>query len=100
MRYLIGFLLGCLLTAPSLWALRIEQPQTITEWNTNTFSQLNQTLLMLWNLTNGRAQVDVVTVDPDGSRRGSAGETVLFDTGTDQWCVNVGGTVWKCVNLS
>lgn len=99
-RVLLGLLLGLLLSLPAAWAYRTERPQAITDWNPNTFSQLNNTLLQQWNVLNGRYQMDVVTVDPDGSRKGDVGEAVLFDTGTDQLCVNVGGTVWKCVNLS
>lgn len=100
-RILLGVLLGLALAAPGAGAFRTEQPPTFSAWTTNTFAQLNATLLSLWNVTNGRYQVDVVTVDPDGSRKGTTGEAVLFDTGTDQWCVNVDSeTAWKCVNLS
>ena len=97
---LVGVVVGMCLTAPASWALRTERPPEFHEWNTNTFTQLNTHLLNFWNILNGRYAVDVVTVDPDGSRRGDVGEAVLFDTGTDQWCVNVGGTSWKCVNLT
>ena len=101
-RLSVGVLLGVLLAAPSALALRIAAPPTITEWNQNTFAQLNDTLLQLWNLSNGRTTVDVVTSDPDGSRACSVGEAVLYDTGTDQWCVCVNATTktWHCVNLT
>ena len=100
-RLLLGVLLGMALSAPSVLALRVARPPEFYEWNTNTMTQLNDVLLGFFNVVNGRYAADVVTVDPDGSRRGTAGEAVLFDTGTDQWCVNVdGATVWKCVNLS
>ena len=100
-RILLGILLGLAIAAPSSWALRIASPPTFSqEWNTNTLAQLNQVLVDMWNILNGRYESDVVTVDPDGSRKGNAGEAVLFDTGTDQWCVCTGGTTWHCVNLS
>jgi len=100
-RILIGVLAGMVLTAPPLGALRFARPPTFTEWNSNTFTQLNDVLLQIYNVVNGRYQMDIVTVDPDGSRRGKIGEAVFFDTGTDQLCVNAdGGTTWKCVNVT
>ena len=101
MRYLVGMLLGLAMAGVPVYAYRMEKPQTFIEWNSNNFTVLNNVLLQLWNISNGRYQSDVVTVDPDGARRGNVGEAVLFDTGTDQWCVNVdGATTWKCVNLT
>lgn len=100
-RLLLGILIGLSLAAPSAMALRIASPPTFSgDWDTNKLAQLNQALIDIWNVLNGRYQMDVVTVDPDGSRKGTAGEMVLFDSGTDQLCVNVGGLVWHCVNLS
>lgn len=100
-RLMLGILIGLALAAPSAMALRVASPPTFSrEWDTNTLAQLNQTLVDFWNVLNGRYQMDVVTVDPDGSRKGNAGELVLFDSGTDQLCISIGGTSWKCVNLS
>lgn len=105
-RFLSGILIGLLLAAPSSWALRIARPPEFSEWTTNTFTQLNQFLLEIWNVLNGRAQFDVTTTDPDGSRFGIAGECVYYDAATDQWCCNATGTqrapttVWRCVNLT
>ena len=101
MRILLGVILGMALSAPFVDAFRMSQPPTFSEWTPNTFSQLNTVLADLHNLTNGRYQLDVVLVDPDGSRKGNKGEMVFFDSGTDQLCINsTGATVWKCVNLS
>ena len=100
-RVLLGVCVGIALSAPSVWALRIASPPTFREWNTNTFSQLNDVFLQLWNIGNGRYQMDVVTSDPDGSRRGDVGEAVLFDTATNRLCVNVDGAkLWHCVDIS
>ena len=101
-RLLIGIILGMAISAPSIWALRIARPPEFYEWNSNTFSRLNDTLLQIYNVINGRYAMDVVTITPKGNRKGGKGEAVLFDTGTDQYCINVGGTInsWSCVNLT
>ena len=101
-RLLIGCLVGMALTAPSLWALRIETPPTFHEWNSNTFTQLNNFLLQLWNVSNGKYAQDISTTDPDGSRRGTKGEMVLYDPGaSEELCVNVdGATDWDCASLT
>ena len=104
-RFLLGLACGMLLVLlvaeTPAQALRIARPPEFHEWNTNTFTQLNDTLLQLWNISNGRITLDVVTVDPDGSRLGSKGELIYFDSGTDQLCVNsTGATAWVCVNLT
>jgi len=101
-KFLVGLLVGMALWVGTADALRFARPPTFSEWNSNTFSQLNDVLLQIWNTLNGRVSMDVVTVDPDGSRPCSVGEFVLFDTGTDQLCVCVttATKVWRCVNLS
>ena len=100
-RLLAGILIGFCLMAEPIPALRIAQPITFTEWDTNTFSQLNDVLLQMYNLTNGRYAFDIVTSDPDGSRRGDKGECVYFDTTTDQFCCNADSAVdWRCVNIT
>lgn len=85
------------------WALRTEEPATFHEWDASAFSQLNQTLLQMWNTLNGRVQLDTMMTDPDGNRRGSAGESVLYLPvgGDSQLCFNVdGATDWDCVVLT
>ena len=100
-RLLIGIGIGLLLTAPPLWALRTERPPEFHEWNTNTFTQLNNWLLSVFNVLNGRYAMNVVTTDPDGSRRGTKGEFVLYDSsGTGVQCVNMdNATDWDCATL-
>jgi len=101
-RVLLGMVLGLCLGSMEAMALRLARPPTFTEWNTNTFTQLNDVLLQLWNVSNGRYTNDVVTVDPDGSRRGTKGEQVLYDPGaSEELCVNVdNATDWDCAALT
>lgn len=101
-QLVVGILVGMAMSAPSSWALRIARSPEFYEWNTNTFSQLNQFTLDVWNTLNGRYTVDVVTTTPKNVRNGDVGELLLFDSGTDQLCVNVTGTSagWSCVNLT
>ncbi len=97
-----GVVLSWLLSAPPAQALRIARPPEFTEWTPNTFAQLNDTLLQLWNISNGRATLDRVTSDPDGARACSVGEQVYFDTGTDQVCVCADAATkkWNCWNAT
>ena len=99
---IIGIIVGCSISAPPLWALRIARPITFTELDANSIPQLNDILLQIYNVINGRYQVDVVTVDPDGARGCSVGEAVLFDTATDRWCVCVNSSTkqWNCVDIT
>lgn len=98
----LGILIGMAICAAPAMALRMSAPPTFNEWNNNTFSQLNDVLLSMFNITNGRYQMDRVTVDPDGSRPCSVGEMVYFDTGTDQICVCAASSTkqWNCANLT
>ena len=103
LRILLGVLIGMSMAAPVALALRIASPPTFQEWNTNTFSQLNDTLLQIWNVFNGRYQLDVTTTDPDGSRRGQKGESVLYDPGaSEEFCICVDSSTsdWDCSVLT
>ena len=97
-RIFLGFILGMLLSAPPLWALRVSRPPEFSTWDTNTFSQLNQTLFDFWLILNGRYTLDRVTSDPDGSRRCSVGEMVYYDTSTDRVCICADEATkkWNC----
>ena len=101
-RFLLGVLIGMALVSPSLWALRLDRPPEFAEWNTNTFTQLNNVLLQIFNVLNGRFQTNVSTIDPDGVRRGAKGEFVLYDPGaSEELCQNVDGLLdWDCVALT
>ena len=101
-KLLLGCLVGMALMAPPVLALRLESPPTFQEWDSNRFSQLNNYLLQIWNVINGRYQLDRVTTDPDGARPCSVGELVYYDTGTDQVCVcaNASTKQWNCWNAT
>ena len=98
---LLGLLIGLTFSAD---ALRIVSPPTFSTWDSNAFAQLNDVLQQLWNVSNGRMQLDRVTADPDGVRpcAGGVGEQVFYDTGTDQLCICAVEATrkWNCVNLS
>ena len=100
-KVLLGVMLGMALTAQPLWALRIGKPAVIQEWTPAAFAQLNSALEGLWNLTNGRYAIDITTTNPDSSRQGQPGESVIYNNaGSYKLCVNVstnpGGTLWRC----
>ena len=100
-RLLVGMLIGAALSAPTVDAFRALQPPTITEWTPNSFADLNTFLNQLWNITNGRYSKEIVTTNPNGSRRGDPGDAILYNTGGNyQECHNVsttlGGTTWLC----
>ena len=55
MKLIIGIIIGFFIaTTINAYAFRMAKPPIIREWNQNTFTQLNNTLEELWNLTNGR----------------------------------------------
>ena len=101
----VGLLLGMAMAAPSTEAIRLPRPPTITAWNESSIAQLNAYLQALWNLTNGRYTIDVVTSNPNGTRVGTQGDVVLFNSsGTWKLCANTSattaasptGTTWRC----
>ena len=103
-RWLNGFLIAILLmSCAPVHALRSSQPPTITQIDSNTLAQLNQTLQDLWNITNGRYTPNAVTADPDGTLKGGKYDLLVYDpTGAGfNLCVNSdGNTTWMCVALS
>ena len=102
--FLVGLVVGLVLAVSPALAYRTARPPEFTqvEWNSNTLSQLNDTLLQFYNVLNGRYAMDRVTTTPKGDRNGGIGEAVFYDTGTDQLCVKVGtaNTAWSCTNLT
>ena len=84
------------------FAYRTSKPVPIYEINENTLVELNSTLEELWDLTNGRYSLDLVTVNPDGATRGDIGDMLLLnDSGTYYLEINVdGGTTWRGVQLT
>lgn len=87
---LVGFLAGV------SYAYRISKPQRITAFDHNGLITLNETLEQLWNITNGRYNLSITTVNPDGAVSGNAGDMVLLLSGGTYYLeICAGGTVWK-----
>lgn len=89
----------------SVFAYRTEEPSPISKWDCPSFSRLNHYLHELWNITNGRYNLDALTANPNGTRQGTTGELVYATYGGDQYiCVNSStpspGTTWTCVNIT
>lgn len=100
-RYLVGILLGVSMASWPVWALRIERPPEFTTLTPESISQLNTTLWQLWNLSNGRYELEETTSNPNGTRQGNRNELIAYNNGGSyKLCVNVstapGGTSWRC----
>lgn len=78
------------------------KPVKITELNQGAIVQLNDTLEQLWNISNGRYNINIVTSNPDGSLKGDIGDMVLFNnSGTYFIEINTtGGKIWRGVQLT
>jgi hypothetical protein len=63
-KLILGIILGSLLTTGISYAYRIPKPQRITDFNHNGLVILNQNLEDLWDLTNGRYNLDVKSSTP------------------------------------
>lgn len=101
-KLIIGIIIGFLVGGSSAYALRIQKPPVITEFNKNSIAQLNDTLAKLWNVTNGRYQLDIVTTNPDGATKGDIGDMLLLNSGGTYYLeINTtGSTVWRGTALS
>ena len=102
-RIFLGILIGFCVGADSVPALRLSKPPIIAEWNSNTFTILNNTLEDLWNLTNGRYTPASTATDPDGTLQGDKYDIIIYDplAGSAEICVNLdGATDWDCATLS
>jgi len=72
------------------------KPDKITQVNEQSIARLNTILEEMWDLTNGRYQLNIITSNPDGSIRGNTGDMLLLNnSGTYYLEINVGGTVWR-----
>jgi len=100
-RFVIGFILGSFLITGVSYAYRIPRPFRITGFDQNNLVTLNDTLEALWDVTNGRYNLSLTTVNPDGTVKGNAGDMILFNnSGTYYLEICVGGTVWRGEELS
>ena len=90
-----------LLLSSNCYAYRIPKPVPFNEVDKNSIVELNNVLEKLWDITNGRYNLNIVTTNPDGATSGDVGDMILLnDDGTFYFEINVdGGTVWKGVLL-
>lgn len=100
-KIVLGFILGSLLTTGLVYAYRSPKPQRITDFDQRGLVILNESLEQLWDITNGRISLNIVTTNPDGSLTGKGGDMVLFNnSGTYYLEICTGGTVWVGEALS
>jgi len=103
-KYLIILFLGILISVSfNIYALRSPSPQRFTDFTDKSqINQLNDFLETIWNITNGRYNINIVTTNPDGNTKGDVGDILLFnDSGTYYLCINVtGSTIWRSVALT
>ena len=64
--------------------------------------QLNNSLENLWDITNGRYNINIVTTNPDGNTQGDVGDILLYNnSGTYYLAINTtGAKVWRSVQLT
>lgn len=100
-RFIFGVILGSFLITGVSYAYRIPRPLRITDFDQKNLVILNETLEALWDLTNGRYNLSLTTVNPDGAVKGNAGDMILFNnSGTYYLEICVGGIVWRGEELS
>lgn len=101
-KLILGLVLGFLLSSSLAYAYRIAKPIPITEITPSTLYELNSTIEELWNITNGRLSLDIVTTNPDGNTKGDVGNVLLYNnSGTYFLEINVtGSTIWRGVALT
>ncbi len=98
---IFGFILGAILFSGISYAYRIPKPQRITDFDQNGLVALNETLEQLYDVTNGRYNLNTLTTNPDGSLKGNGGDVVLFNnSGTYYLEINTtGAKIWRGVLL-
>jgi len=76
-------------------AYRTPKPQRITDFDQRGLVALNESLEQIWDLTNGRYNLTLVTVNPAATVSGNAGDMVLLKSGVNYYLeVCIGGTAW------
>ncbi|MFH1231579.1 MAG: hypothetical protein V1709_08810 [Planctomycetota bacterium] len=96
----------CMLLCNSLstsmaYAMRISKPLPITDFDDGAKVIINDNLEKLFNVVNGRYNLNITTVNPDGVLPGEVGDIILLWIGGNYYLeINVGGTVWLGVILT
>ena len=78
-KFICGFILGSLLISGISYAYRAPKPQRITDFDQNGLVSLNETLEQLWDVTNGRMNLDVKSSAPTSVP--TEGTMVAYSTG-------------------
>lgn len=101
-KFVLGFILGSLLISGISYAYRAPKPQRITAFDENNLVVINEVLENLWNVSNGRFSLDIVTSNPDGSKKGDIGDMLLFNnSGTYYLAINTtGAKIWRSTALT
>jgi len=85
------------------FAYRPPKPTRLTQLDVETqVVQLNESLESLWNVVDGRYNLDIVTTNPDGNTKGDVGDMLLFNnSGTYYFAINTtGAKIWRSVVLT
>ena len=99
---IIGIVIGALVFCGISYAKKIESPIKFTDLTvSNELVNLNTYLELVRDILNGDFTLNIVTSNPDGSRKGTAGDVVIFNnSGTYYLEVNTtGSTIWRGVLL-
>ena len=101
-RFILGVIVGSLLISGISYAYRMPKPQRITDFDQNGLVILNENLERLWDITNGRFNLDIVIVNPDGNTKGNVGDMLLFNnSGTYYLAINTtGAKIWRSIVLT
>lgn len=75
----IVLIIGLVLLSTNVFALRVPQPPKITKLDAPTSARLDVFLNDIWDITNGRYQLNVKTSAPTWT--GKEGELVAYSTG-------------------
>lgn len=78
-KFLLGLIIGLVLVN-IVYGYRIAKPQRITAFDQNGLVALNETLERLWDITNGRYNLNVVRAAPGGA--GTEGDMQGYWNGT------------------
>jgi len=89
------------LTQPC-FAYRVSKPLAITDYNARGLVIINENFERIWDVTNGRYNLNIMTTNPDGSVDGDVGDMILLYIGGNYYLeINVdGGTIWRGVQLT
>ena len=90
----------CMFLYTPLYAYRTTKPVKITDYDQSGLVAINNNFERLWDITNGRFNLNYTNVNPDGNVNGELGDMIIFnDSGTYYLEINVGGKIWRGVLL-